>query len=338
MKHTQKGFINILLVILIALVGLGGVYLYIQDDNPIVDEGLIRDSLETEDGFDLENNIESDTKTEFENTEDIKQDTVDSNPVSVTNINNINAPSNTYSTYTDVTGLYTVTYPGNWKVLNKNKNVEYGDLVTAFVISGETDTLDVMLISKEVFDTFSKDNFIMKSNVKFGENVFKEFNENKSGDGWNINRKNFVLELGGGVVLIFGTYDLNREIEKVLSSVKINQNKIPEVLRIINAEITLAESKMKDAYIKSFIANSIPRVIIWADDQFSGDYSSVCLPENKKNLFKEIQEYVGESNLICKASKENFIVYTKLQNGTYWCGGASGSNNLTKAPVEVSCQ
>jgi hypothetical protein len=149
------------------------------------------------------------------------------------NVNNVATKRlvKNYATYTDVTGSYTVTYPSNWKFYNKNDYVEYGDFVTQFSMSGElyteTDLLYIVLISRDMFDKESK-KLIMRSSVKFGENIFKEFNEEKPGAGWDMKRKNFVLELEDSGVLIFNTYDLSPELEKVLSSVKINQNKLPK--------------------------------------------------------------------------------------------------------------
>jgi len=121
------------------------------------------------------------------------------------------------------------------------------------------------------------------------------------------------------------------EVERAVRSITINKNKTQILKTIIDSDRVKAENSV----IKANLNNMRASAELYYDNN-KDSYSGFCKSEYLKGV-KEV-ESVTQTPLICRDSKEDYVISSALVDGGSWCVDSRGVSTDTKAmDTENSC-
>lgn len=323
--NNNRGFINILLVLLFLIGASAGTYYYFDTLSQDNKELPMFDGIsEKEDLAGVENTEISDDTDPTENLKTVSDGS--------------KAPLSEFATYTDVIGLYSLKYPTNWSVSDSRMNSGMSKLSANIKIASNS-YIGVGIASDEILENnILGGEFVELGKETYGENTYRVLDNIMRPSGVEVRNRNYLYEVGDGLYIVFSTYDYELSyFKKILSSVSINKLEISRAKEIMTKEVDVTRNKMFDARTKAEISSSVVKIILWSDDN-GGNFSEICTETVRNDLLSGLYEFIDESEVTCRSSSEDFIIYTSILQGGYICGSHEGTKTVEKEPAGLTCE
>lgn len=262
-------------------------------------------------------------------------------------------------TFTQLDGIYSASYPSDWKHRGRNSAVDQDQLEVFF-----STTPDEKGASRSLFDiVIGVDlDHIMKQlspsgvfeEITIGSNVYTKFTGTSNPIGrtayilpiQKIGAKTVYISITPAVVVIPGETTFSNVINKsdlafFLKSIRIDYSKASKVMPAIVMKV---ENSFPVTMIKAYTTNIRRHAEVYFEK--NNTYVGACDGSNTKTQatglgkdFSDILKIVSVQDVLCHTSNETYVYSVKMPGGETMCvDGAGFGGIISNEPKKLSCQ
>jgi len=311
MKYSHAGFVAVMIVILVALVVGGGVYIALRQTQAPDTTVLATEVITTPTVATTSNSGPSDGGVGASFT------------------------STSFKLYTHASGLFSMRYPSAWTYSSSDRGVSFN------VLPGDTNQVFGITWGTGIEDTKKTLSYSSPAEtVVLGGNTFTRFirpQEPQRG------YATYILPIVGSgssstylSILVPASLRQRTELETALASIVVDSSKAEF---IVQSQKALLSKVQIEANVRSIYLASDP----YLDER--GTYVGMCDQNNQTvkeigidQFILAIQKLVSSSSITCNTSATDYVYAVRLSTGQYVCADTNGSQVISVTPKALSCK